>query len=339
MFFKADRCTIQWSPNGKHLLALAQTEVDSTGVSYYGETHLYFVSGDGSFDCRVTLDKEGPIHDVAWSPASNEFVVLYGYMPSKAMLFDLRCEAVYEFPVGSKNHIRWNPQGTLLCFGGFGNLPGHVEIWSRHLAEASGEIRRIGCFQSQGSSVCEWGPDGLTLLTAIVTPRLRVDNGYKIWSWNGQCLGKATFDELYGTTWRMPKCDKAIFPGLVDPSQARSVTPGQPEQAVKKEAYRPPGLRHLSPSSQAAKDSATSPATTASSSSTQSTPASTMTKEERAVKKLKVKLDQIAILKDKMNAGESLELNQVEKIKREDKVRKEYEQALIAMKNAASARK
>lgn len=338
MFFKADRCTIQWSPNGKHLLALAQTEVDSTGVSYYGETHLYFVSGDGSFDCRVTLDKEGPIHDVAWSPASNEFVVLYGYMPSKAMLFDLRCEPVFEFPVGSKNHIRWNPQGTLLCFGGFGNLPGHVEVWSRHLGGAPGEIKRIGHFQSQGSSVCEWGPDGLTLLTAVVTPRLRVDNGYKLWSWNGQCLGQAALEELYGATWRVPlKCDSKSSPGLVDPSQVRSVSPGQPEQVIKKEVYRPPGLRHLSPLSfQGSTGSGTAAATAT---PPQLPPTSTTTREEKAVKKLREKLDQIAALKDKANAGETLELNQIEKIKREGEVRKEYEQAVIAMKNVAPIKK
>jgi translation initiation factor 2A len=78
MFFKADRCSLHWSPSGKHLLAMAQTDVDSTGVSYYGETHLYFISGDGSFDCRVELDKEGPIHDFTWSPRSDEFIVCYG---------------------------------------------------------------------------------------------------------------------------------------------------------------------------------------------------------------------------------------------------------------------
>lgn len=80
MFYKADRCQMQWSPSGKHLLALSQTEVDTTGVSYYGENNLYFISGDGSFDCRVPLDREGPIHDFAWSPQSSEFIVIYGCM-------------------------------------------------------------------------------------------------------------------------------------------------------------------------------------------------------------------------------------------------------------------
>ena len=174
MFFKADKCQIEWSPNGKHLLAMSQTEVDSTGVSYYGESNLYFVAGDGSFDCRVELDKEGPIHEFAWSPHSNEFIVIYGYMPPKAMLFDMKCNATFEFPVGSKNHIRWNLQGSLICFGGFGNLSGQVEVWSRTDA-----LRRVGHFHAPSSSICDWAPDGATLVTGTVTPRLRVDNGLR----------------------------------------------------------------------------------------------------------------------------------------------------------------
>jgi len=39
---------------------------------------MYLLSAAGNYDCRVALDKEGPIHDVAWSPNSKEFGVVYG---------------------------------------------------------------------------------------------------------------------------------------------------------------------------------------------------------------------------------------------------------------------
>lgn len=77
-FFKADRVTIKWDASGNRALVLAQTEVDATGQSYFGETNLHFMDANGQFDCRVTLDKEGPIHDLAWSPNGKEFVVVYG---------------------------------------------------------------------------------------------------------------------------------------------------------------------------------------------------------------------------------------------------------------------
>jgi len=77
-FFKADRAQIKWNTLGTQVLLLTQTEVDNSNKSYYGETGMYLLTAAGHFDCRVTLDKEGPIHDFAWSPNSKEFGVVYG---------------------------------------------------------------------------------------------------------------------------------------------------------------------------------------------------------------------------------------------------------------------
>ena len=40
---------------------LAQTDSDTTGKSYYGETNLYSLSLDGSFDGMVDLGELGVI--------------------------------------------------------------------------------------------------------------------------------------------------------------------------------------------------------------------------------------------------------------------------------------
>jgi translation initiation factor 2A len=77
-FFKADRAQIKWNTLGTQVLLLTQTEVDNSNKSYYGETGMYLLTAAGHFECRVTLDKEGPIHDFAWSPNSKEFGVVYG---------------------------------------------------------------------------------------------------------------------------------------------------------------------------------------------------------------------------------------------------------------------
>lgn len=78
-FFKATHSQIKWNTLGTHVLVLTQTEVDQANKSYYGETGgLYLLSATGNSDCRVDLDKEGPVHDFAWSPNSKEFSVIYG---------------------------------------------------------------------------------------------------------------------------------------------------------------------------------------------------------------------------------------------------------------------
>ena len=89
-FFKADRGQIKWNDLGTQVLLLTHTDVDKTNKSYYGETMLYLLSAAGNFDCRVTLDKEGPIHDFAWSPNSKEFGVVYGCTSNSIFVNTLR---------------------------------------------------------------------------------------------------------------------------------------------------------------------------------------------------------------------------------------------------------
>lgn len=54
-FFKGDKVQLKWNDDGNSLIVLAQTEVDRSGKSYYGETTLYLLSAHGDFDSRVDL--------------------------------------------------------------------------------------------------------------------------------------------------------------------------------------------------------------------------------------------------------------------------------------------
>lgn len=56
-FFKGDKVQLKWNSTGTTLIVLAQTEVDRSGKSYYGETTLYLLSASGAFDSRVDLGK------------------------------------------------------------------------------------------------------------------------------------------------------------------------------------------------------------------------------------------------------------------------------------------
>ena len=69
-FFKGDKVQLKWNNEGTSLLVLAQTEVDKSGKSYYGETTLYLLSANGGFDSRVDLG----IYDFSQSA----YVVFFG---------------------------------------------------------------------------------------------------------------------------------------------------------------------------------------------------------------------------------------------------------------------
>ncbi|KAI0695088.1 translation initiation factor eIF-2A [Cerioporus squamosus] len=250
-FFKAQRSQIKWNTLGTQVLVLTQTDVDQANKSYYGETGgLYLLSAAGNFDCRVTLDKDGPVHDLAWSPNSKEFGVVYGFMPAKTMLFDQRARSLHDFGTAFCNFLSFNPQGRLIALAGFGNLAGKVDIFDRRT------LTKVTTIDASNTSHCEWSPDGRFLLTATLSPRLRVDNGIKIWHCTGPLVHIQHIDELYQTSWRPIPVDAAPpFPQNIPPSPPpassvlQHVAVAKPTPTKPAGAYRPPGARGLEASS------------------------------------------------------------------------------------------
>lgn len=139
------------------VLVTASTEVDKSGGSYYGEQTLHYLAVNGETAViqlrknrvrsvlypepesgpgvltHVSLPhtaKRGPIYDVAWSPNSSEFCVVYGFMPAKATIFNLKCDPVFDFGTGPRNAAYYRsdrPRGseTRICL--------QDQIWSKVL--------------------------------------------------------------------------------------------------------------------------------------------------------------------------------------------------------------
>ena len=103
-FYKASEVSLMWSPKSDALLIHTHTEVDRSGKSYYGETGLFFMTLAGKVS-NVTLNKEGPIHDVQWSPAGDEFAVVFGFSPSRTALFNSKCEMTFDFGEAPRNSL------------------------------------------------------------------------------------------------------------------------------------------------------------------------------------------------------------------------------------------
>jgi translation initiation factor 2A len=237
---------LKWNEEGTSLIVLAQTEVDKTGKSYYGETTLYVLSANGGFDSRISLDKDGPIHDVTWSPNSKEFGVVYGYMPAKTTIFNQRAVATHSFPLAPRNTILFSPTGRFVLVAGFGNLAGQMDIY-----DLEKDYRKVCTIEGGNPSVCEWSPDSTYILTATTSPRLRVDNGVRLWHVGGGLMYNEDKTELYGVTFRPQRPDS--FPSgdplnPVPPPHASALTylgkvktPSKPAGA-----YRPPGARGTS---------------------------------------------------------------------------------------------
>lgn len=196
---------------------------------------------------NVFLDKEGPIHDVTWSPRSNSFAVVYGFMPAKTVIFNSKAQVVHTFPLGPRNTVHFSPQGRYVLVAGFGNLAGQMDIY-----DCEKDFAKICTIEASNASVCQWSPDGKHILTATTSPRLRVDNGVRIWHAAGQLMYNEEMNELYQVSWRPQDASKYhLSANPLSPAPTPHIsattylgtkkTPSKPAGA-----YRPPGARGTS---------------------------------------------------------------------------------------------
>lgn len=236
-FFQADKVEMLWNQKGTGVLLLTSTDVDQTGVSYYGKQALHFMTVKGD-SFAVQLNTEGSLHAVAWSPRSTEFCVVYGFMPAKATLFNLKCDVVFDFGTGNRNSIYYNEFGNLLVLGGFGNLPGYIEVWDLN------QKKQITELKAPDTTLLEWSPVGDVFLTATTAPRLRMSNGFKIWHHTGALLHETHWpekQELLEIIWQK-YAPGTLKENKVSNEKIEGIASKTPQAS--KQKYVPPGMRH-----------------------------------------------------------------------------------------------
>lgn len=168
-------------------------------------------------------------------------------MPAKTTIFDQRANPVHNFSLAPRNMILFSPHGRFVLVAGFGNLAGQMDIY-----DLQKDYAKVTTIEASNASVCEWSPDGRHILTATTSPRLRVDNGVRIWHITGGLMFNEDMSELYDVAWRPQPLEAYPLDNnvlLSKPDAHASAlealgkvkTPSKPAGA-----YRPPGARGTS---------------------------------------------------------------------------------------------
>jgi translation initiation factor 2A len=183
-------------------------------------------------------------------------------MPAKAVLFDAKANPAHDLGLSPRNYINFQPQGRFFLLAGFGNLSGTIDVWDRK------SMKKVAQISAPNASACEWSPCGSFIMStsllacespiaersanftsaaaATLSPRLRVDNGFKVWYVGGQLLASEAINDLYQALWR-PMPSAPDFPAAIPPCPAFSASvsslPPPPPKPVAAGAYRPPGAR------------------------------------------------------------------------------------------------
>ncbi|KAK3893139.1 hypothetical protein Pcinc_003034 [Petrolisthes cinctipes] len=231
-FFKGDTVDTLWNKQSTACLLLTAAEVDKSGTSYYGEQMLFYLNTRGHSE-RITFSKKGNIHSVCWCPSGQEFFAVYGTMPSHATLFNHKCEVVAEFGTGARNTVLVNPVGNIVLVGGFGNISARYEMWDIKTGKVLGQT------ECPDTTHVNWSPCGQYILTATCSPRLRVNNGYKLWHYTAVLMREGFHDELYAATW-IPD-PTAAKPFTISTAPVTGITSSV--AVASKQKYVPPSQR------------------------------------------------------------------------------------------------
>lgn len=163
--------------------------------------------------------------------------------PMQAVIFDTRLKLQHDFGLAPQNFVSFNPQGRLVAFAGFGNMSGRINVFDRST------LKKVSTIDAPNTTFFEWSPCGRFILTATLSPRLRVDNGIKIWHCSGPLMHVHLVEELYQASWRPIPVDSV---GSFPPSTPQAPVPnqsvalyqaGMKPTPTKVGAYRPPGAR------------------------------------------------------------------------------------------------
>ncbi len=241
-FFRAETLEFHWSPNGS--VVLLQTYTDTSSDTYYGESNLYLLHTDASYDCVITRTKPGPLHAVAWSPKGTEFTVIAGNFPANITVYNPKTGAPYfELGAAARNTLCYSPHGRFLCVAGFGSLRGDMDFWDMNKRKVMGT--------ANGSCAIKysWSPCGRWFVIASTYPRMQVDNWCKIYRYNGEGpVCRLAYERLFAAGW-VPAMD-GVYPDRPQDKKKKNKLlnlNGDSGHTVniasEKRVYRPPGLK------------------------------------------------------------------------------------------------
>lgn len=164
-------------------------------------------------------------------------------MPAKTTIFNTKAEPIHNFSLAPRNTILFSPHGKFVLVAGFGNLAGQLDIY-----DLEKDYAKVALIEASNASVCEWSPDGKHILTATTSPRLRVDNGIRMWHVTGSLMYHEEMTELYDVSWRPQSTTKHplgnSWSSCPAPHASAQDFLGKVKTPAKAAgAYRPPGAR------------------------------------------------------------------------------------------------
>ncbi|KAH8065378.1 hypothetical protein JL720_12794 [Aureococcus anophagefferens] len=177
-------CKLYWHPEGRYLCVKVLVPVEM-------------------------LEMKDTVHAFAWEPSGHRFAVIHGdgaavrVAPLHARQ-GRPAELTHLVTLENRscNSIHWSPMGTQVVLAGTGDaFNGALEFydcdakWSKHV-------------EHYRANAVEWDPSGRIVATGVLQPlegaffKFQMDNGYKLWTFQGSVYHEVAYENFYQFAWR-----------------------------------------------------------------------------------------------------------------------------------------
>jgi translation initiation factor 3 subunit B len=212
--FNVSNCNLHWQAEGKYLGVKAARHSKSKKTHY---TNFEIFRCNDRLVPVEMLSMQDRVVAFAWEPNGDRFAIVHGEsnVVFTVTLYTMcggkgrnELTELWSLPGKKTNRLYWSPKGNYVVMAGLGDgLNGVLEFWDMNNKQCMMEQEHFKCTN------VEWDPSGRTVCTSVCQPiesayyKFQMDNGYNIYSFQGNLLVKDSREKLYQFLWRpRPPC-------------------------------------------------------------------------------------------------------------------------------------
>ena len=221
--FHVSECNIHWQAQGAYMCVKVLRHTKSKKTLF--NNFEVFRVNEKMIPVEALEIKE-QVLAFAWEPTGARFAITHGEgsrpsvsiytMSGKAAGGGVELSLIKTLESRACNVLYWSPAGGMLLLATLGESSGALEFydcdakWSKHV-------------EHYRANAVEWDPSGRIVATGVLQPlegaffKFQMDNGYKLWTFQGAVYHEVAYENFYQFIWRpRPK-------SLLDHAQKKTI--------------------------------------------------------------------------------------------------------------------
>jgi translation initiation factor 3 subunit B len=205
--FNVADCKIHWQKSGDYLcvkvdrFSKSKKDKKDSDVKFLGMFYNFEIFHMREKDIPVdSVEIKDLIQAFAWEPVGYKFSIIHGEPASASVSF-------YEVKKGQKpalikkmerkscSHLFWSPRGQFIVLA---SLP----TGSFEFVDTNNDFLVMNSGDHFRASDVEWDPTGRYVVTGVSSWKVKEDNGYNIWSFQGRILKRIMLKNFIQFLWR-----------------------------------------------------------------------------------------------------------------------------------------